>query len=288
MNNFKFKGKIFNSKEIATLYHVGTMDIANKSRFSLEGNGLSVSICPNDWMKIAKMSSSTIWSLHKENIQMLDYYSLTDEDFKIANKWGVDQGYLEETIVFKSIKFDDEMDCELESIFSTFKDACEESCFDEEYESYEEYQDFKEYECSRVERVIGYIPTKKMKTISMVDVDISNSEQINLLIFLEKNTNLDGVYWNEVLDIYNYSAPRGVIFNSKVNSFSRKKIVFCEECTIKEAKYEVKKEKICDNCMNKKYGEDSFNPETDRYICSKCGNEYFFGFGKCNCYEIIC
>lgn len=287
MNNLKFKGKIFNSKEIETLYHVGTMDIANKSRYSLEGNGLSVSICPKEWIKIARMSSYAIWSLYKKDIKILDYYSLTENDFQIATNWGVEQGYLKECIAYKSIKFDDEMDCDLEMMHDTFEEACEEACFDEEYLSYEEYQDFKEYEYSKVEKIVGYEPTIKLKKISMVDVDISNSQEINLLIFLEKNTDLDGVYWDEVLDVTKYSAPRGVIFNSKVNTFSRKEIFFCEDCETRIAEYEVNDRKICDKCMKKKYSEDKFNPDNDHYTCSKCGNEYFFGFGKCNCYKVL-
>lgn len=287
MDLTNFKGKIFNSEEIKNLYHVGTMDIANKSQFSLEGNGLSVSICPKAWMKIARISSSIIWSLYKKNMKMLDYYSLTENDFKIATNWGIEQGYLEECITYKSIKFDDEMDCELEMIHSTFEDACEEACFEEEYTSYEEYLEFKEYEYSRVEKITGYNPTKKLKIISMVNVDISNSEEINLLIFLEKNTDLDGVYWDEELDEYKYSAPRGVIFNSKVNTFSKERVYICEDCDIRQAEYEINGEKICDECMNERYGEDVFDPETDHYTCSKCENQYFFGFGKCNCYKTL-
>lgn len=286
MKNLKFKGKIFNSKKIETLYHVGTMDIANKSNFSLEGNGLSVSICPREWMKIARLSSSTIWSLYKKDIKMLDYYSLTEDDFKIATQWGVEQGFLNETVVYKSIKFDDEMDCDLEMTHDTFEHACEEACFDEEYSSYEEYLDYKEYECYRVEKCVGYNPTEKLKRLSMVNVDSTNSKEINLLIFLEKNTDLDGVYWDEVLDIYKYSAPRGVIFNSKVNTFSRDKVSFCDDCN-NEAEYEINGIKLCGECMYNRYGEDEFNPKTDHYTCSKCGNEYFFGFGRCNCYEVL-
>lgn len=287
MDNLKFKGKIFNSKKIETLYHVGTMDIADKSSFSLEGNGLSVSICPNEWMKIARMTSSTIWSLYKRNVQMLDYYSLTENEFKIATAWGIDKGYLEECIIFKSIRFDDEMDCELESVFETFEEACEESCFENKYNSYEEYLSVKENEYSKVEKEIGYKPTSKLKEISMVNVDISNSQEINLLMFLEENTELDGVYWDEILDIYKYSAPRGVIFNSKIDTFVKEEIYLCEECNKEKAEYEVNGIKICNECMYDIYGEDEFNSETDHYTCSKCGNEYFFGFGRCNCYQSL-
>lgn len=37
-------------------------------------------------------------------------------------------------------------------------------------------------------------------------------------------TNYDGVYWHDDLDIYSYSAPRGVIVLSKLDSWSMYKV----------------------------------------------------------------
>ena len=60
-NNIVFKG-------LSTLYHVGTTDIKNKGKDSYEGKGLSVSICPTAWCKIAKIYSSDVWEFKKPNI----------------------------------------------------------------------------------------------------------------------------------------------------------------------------------------------------------------------------
>ena len=287
MNLGSFKGKIFNPKEIENLYHVGTMDIANKSSESFEGNGLSVSICPKVWMRLARCATSTIWELYKSNLKILDYYSLTENEFNIAREWGLNEGYLEESEVYRYTYFDDEMDCDLTSVYSTFKDACEEACLDNEYENIEEFKQSEEAKFYKIEKEIGYKPTDKLKRLSFVSLDINNAEEINFLLFLEKNTDLDGVYWNEILDELRYSAPRGVIFNSKVNTFSRRIVTLCEDCDVKVAEYDISGTKLCEDCTNERYGEDEFNPETDHYTCAKCGNEYFFGFGKCNCYETI-
>lgn len=287
MKGLQFKGKIFNQKEIETLYHVGTMDIADKSRFSLEGNGLSVSTCPSEWINITQMSSTTIWSLQKKDVQLLDYYSLTENEFNIATIWGLDEGYLTECIIFKSIKYDDEIEGYLEMVHKTFEEACEEACLEETYVSYEEYLQYQEYESSKVEKLIGYMPTNKLKKISMVEVDETNAFEINFLVFLEKNTNLDGVYWDEILDISKYSAPRGVIFNSKINSFKKKQVHLCDKCNKNIAQLEISEEKFCEHCCNKKYGQDVLDSKTNNYTCSKCGNEYFYGFGKCSCYKIL-
>lgn len=287
MNLSKFKGKIFNPQEISALYHVGTMDIANKSSESYEGNGLSVSICPDVWMRLARCCTTTIWELYKSNLEMLDYYSLTENEFSIAREWGVLEGYLEDCIVYRYTYFDDEMDCDLTSIHKTFEDACKEACLENKYATFEEFKNSEESQFYNIEEEIGFNPTDKLKKISFVNLSIDNAEDINFLLFLEKNTNLDGVYWNELLDESRYSAPRGVIFNSKVNTFSRKKVFLCEDCDKKIAEYSINGTKLCKSCMDNRYEEDEFNPDTEHYTCSKCGNEYFFGFGKCNCYECL-
>ena len=38
-------------------------------------------------------------------------------------------------------------------------------------------------------------------------------------IYAEQVLDYDGIYWDEILDVASYSAPRGVIFNSKLPSF---------------------------------------------------------------------
>lgn len=63
--------------------------------------------------------------------------------------------------------------------------------------------------------------TEKLKDISLVNVDEGKyAEEQNFLLHLEKYTDYDGVYWDEELDVLGLTAPRGVIFNSKINSFN--------------------------------------------------------------------
>lgn len=287
MNALKFKGKILDSKEVKELYHVGSMDIADKHQFSLDGNGLSVSTCPHSWINLAQISSNTIWRLYKKDIQMLDYYSLTENELEVSNHWGIEEGYLTKCRFFKTIKFDTEINDEVELIYDSFEEACSESYLDEKYDSYEEYVNYQEYESSRIEELILYFPTDKFKKISMVHVDETNAQWINLLIFLEKNTDLDGIYWNDILNESEHILPKGIIFNSKINNFSREEVYWCEDCNKYQAEYEINGEKLCIECTNERYGLDEFNPETEHYTCSKCGNEYFFGFGKCDCYKML-
>lgn len=284
MSSLKFEGKLFNSNEIKKLYHAGTFNIANKSKNSSDGNGLSVSICPNSWIKMARIKSDILWEFYKEDIKMLDYYSLSEDDFKVATIWGVEQGYLIEKELFKIIN---NSNTEKQSTFNCFEDLKNEIKLNEEYESYEEYDLFREYEDLTINKEIKYIATEKLKKLSLVSIDDSNIIQINLLLFLEFNSDLDGIYYNDKLNIYKDSAPKGIIFNSKINSFSKRQVSLCDNCEDEIAVYEIKGKKLCEKCTNKKYKKDKLNKKTNYFKCNKCGDKYFYGFGKCNCYKNI-
>ena len=55
-------------------------------------------------------------------------------------------------------------------------------------------------------------------------IDIDSTFDILLTVYLENNTEYDGIWWEEELDVLKYSAPRGVIFNSKLKTWDIKKI----------------------------------------------------------------
>lgn len=288
MKNFNFKGKVLTLNNHKPLYHIGTMDISNKSLLSTEGNGLSVSSSLKDWVTLLSNEDSHLWSLYKEDIHLLDYSSLTNSDFEISNKWGVSENYLEASTLFKLTKPKHNEDCNIESIHTSFRDALLKSSSKEEYTSYEDYLDFKEYETFTIEKILKYSPTAKLQKTSMVNVDDNNCEKINLLLFLEINTFLDGVYWSKVAN--NSSSElidSGTLFNSRVNTFDIKKSYLCENCNSQEAYCATKTKNICKDCESKIYGKDILNPKTNYYTCSKCGKDYFFGFGKCSCYTLL-
>lgn len=61
----------------------------------------------------------------------------------------------------------------------------------------------------------GYVITNKFKKLT-------NSEHIDLIVAIycqETGYNTDGLWWSDKLDILKYSAPRGVIFDSKIDSW---------------------------------------------------------------------
>lgn len=282
MKNLNFEAEIFNSNKVECLYHIGSMNLGDKNRHFSDGNGLSVSTCPNVWATINSFSSNEVYKLYKKNVQLLDYYSLTENDFKLSISWGVSEGYLKESYIYL-------LNDENENIVfcDNFEEAQKKAKFYRIYKTYDEYLKYGNAESSYIEQTFGYIPTEKLKKISMVDVDLYNVININLFIFLEKNTSIDGVYWNDDINIKDNIAPRGVIFNSKIDTFKIKKLYMCEDCKLNIAEYEVIENKLCNKCKTLKYGKDILNKETGNYTCAVCSKEYFYGFGKCDCHDYI-
>lgn len=230
-NNIVFKG-------LSTLYHVGTTDIKNKGKDSYEGNGLSVSICPTAWCKIAKIYSSDVWEFKKPNIKLLDYHSVGSDTFDKIAIWGVKNGYLEEVYgKYVYEYFDEELGRNTAVLCDDFKSALEEACIDSQYESYEDYLLSKDSDYYDIYPYKTYKATEKLKSKSLIDISEGDmSKEQNLLIYLEENTEYDGVYWDDNLDVLGLSAPRGVIFNSKIDTFNKKKISWnkVEEITEEE------------------------------------------------------
>ena len=71
----------------------------------------------------------------------------------------------------------------------------------------------------------GYKATNKLKQMSLQkSIGIDNTFDILLTVYLDNNTEYDGIWWEEELDVLKYSAPRGVIFNSKLKTWDIKKI----------------------------------------------------------------
>lgn len=212
---------IFNNLEYP-LYHVGSMDIKKKSRHSYEGNGLSVSICPSAWESIARISNSKVWKLEKEDMKLLDYYEVPREVYDSITKWGIENGYLEEVYGrYAYSYYSEELGRDVSILCDNFTDAMEEVCLEDIYATYEDYLNSDDGDEETVYPVKSYKATDKLQDSSLIEVDEGKyAEEQNFLLYLEKYTDYDGVYWDEELDVLGLTAPRGVIFNNKLNSFN--------------------------------------------------------------------
>src|SRR3712207_6028426 len=73
-----------------TVFHVGTMDKANKRSISLEGNGRAVSLHPNDWRYMDHgWSRGDHWKLTRPGNLFLDMRALSEGQRSRIIEWGV-------------------------------------------------------------------------------------------------------------------------------------------------------------------------------------------------------
>jgi len=193
-------------KTLTDLFHVGTLD-ASKKRDGYEGAGLSVSTHPDAWQKIARGHvTGDTHTATKEGNKFLDVHSLSNKHNEQIKQWAVKNGYLEQQETVTVSWFDDEMDDTLSQTFNSMADA--EAEYDEELE----YMDVK------VDKG-GIVPTDKLKKETRQNrIESTGVLEFVLPIFAE-HQGLDGVWWQDKLDVQRYSAPRGVIVPSKIKSW---------------------------------------------------------------------
>lgn len=197
------------------VYHVGSMDRTQKTQDSYEGNGLSVSLHPDEWRQIGRgMVGGETWILEKDNGAFLDAHSLTQNHWKEIASWAISQGYVEETTIYRFRYYDDEMEDVVYSDFTNREDAEYES---EEYDDTVEDNDGKIY--PKIEEIKGELRGSE-KLRQRIKVNFKQLDKSFLLpVFVEDRTSLDGVWWEDDLDPIRYSAPRGVIVPSRLSSW---------------------------------------------------------------------
>lgn len=83
------------------LWHVGSMNPADKRARSWEGQGLSVSEHPEEWTAIARLGGLPVWRLTRPDNRFLDYHTLTDEQWTEIAAWGIERGYVERLTVYR-------------------------------------------------------------------------------------------------------------------------------------------------------------------------------------------
>jgi len=189
------------SKKLTKVFHVGDMDFRNKSSFSLEGSGLSVSTNPDAWVRIARLGGKPIHVLTNPSGKFLDFHKLNKKQKSSIIQWGIDNGYVEYTVLY-NVVYDDGT----YSSFDTMENA--------EYEADDEYE-------IKIVKKGGLRATQKLTKVSMqTSIDFGNVFDVLVTVFTEDRVEFDGVWWDDTLDVHNYSAPRGVIFNTKLSNWA--------------------------------------------------------------------
>ena len=186
------------------LYHVGSLNAENKRDHSYEGAGISVSTHPDAWRKIARgyVTGDTYQAI-KPNNKFLNATRLSKNDKKEITEWAIENDLIENTTTYRVSYYDDELESEVYSDYETYEEA-EREADDPEY----------------IQQINnGIKPTDKLRTLTRNPKMSPTGVLGYLLPLYAEDLGYDGVWWNDVLDIGKYSAPRGVIVPSKIDTW---------------------------------------------------------------------
>lgn len=198
--------------ELPELFHVGSLDIKDKGRrfsSSQEGHGLSVSLDPEKWERIAKLRGPR-WRLSRLGARFLDAHDLTDAARDQIGEWAVQSGYAVRSRAWAlshDWEFEDEpLPVRCESIFTNQAEAEDEAT---------------ELEAPLIREIRTLLGTEKLRRRIGMKSDPNEVFDHLLPLYVEECLpELDGVWWQ---DIYaELSAPRGVIVPARLMLWQRR------------------------------------------------------------------
>jgi hypothetical protein len=194
--------------------HIGTMDRSLKDKGSYEGASLSVSIHPGAWSSIARLGGEgfVLSRIDGEPVTFVNANKLSRDEKAAVIAWGKQEGLL----------------CDREVYIASYYDVEDEAT--------------RKIECSTREEAMAEVEDQPRKRIQGPKLVLGATEQLLhlsdqtsgrcgissdfaydlvLIAYVEKNLLVDGVWWDETLDVESLSAPRGAIFQSRMDVFEK-------------------------------------------------------------------
>lgn len=201
-------------QQLSTVWHIGSFEPADKGcrGSSLEGTGLSVSVDPEAWQAIARLGGLPWWRLSRRNGAFLDFHALDKAQRDALMAWGLEAGWLQMQPQWELSYYDSEVDDTRMCTFDTEQAAADEL---EELSQHDE--------TAKVDAVHRGCPTELMTARLGFKTSPFNALDIAATFWVEDHTALDGVWWEDLLEPHNLSAPRGVIVCRALPGWRRQK-----------------------------------------------------------------
>lgn len=195
--------------------HVGTMRPQDKGNNSHEGHGLSVSECPDSWVQIARLGAYPWWTLARgeaDEAKFLNWNRTSAWAKQLILKWAQDQ-HLAEPILVKVLSYLDTERGQRRDL--TFADAAEarvefEGMMEESPESAPALADAQMWALTPAAR----------DHLRRVKTDPLETPELATLLWLERETELDGMYWDDIDDPATLSAPKAVILPARLSRWT--------------------------------------------------------------------
>ncbi len=200
--------------DLPIVYHVGTMDPTRKGVNSYEGAGLSVSLHPSAWRRIARgMVGGETFRLTHGKGTFLDALSLEDELRREILGWAVANGYatIAHVWTLSWTEWDDDSEDELER-----------SCnFLDQKRAEAEALEYDQHD-ARIASSMQHVSTPYLDLMVMsTRTSIGDRDVLDMVLpaWAVQVRGLAGVWWNERYAPMELSAPRGVIDPSRLGEW---------------------------------------------------------------------
>lgn len=193
-------------RTLEPLVHVGTLRAQDKGvrGASHEGSGLSVSQCPEAWVRIARLGGVPWWRLERPGHAFLDAHALTRVQRRTIAAWGVARGWVAWRKLWRLRWYDEELDSTVHSLHDS-EAAAREEAFDDEG--------------ADIAQVRTLVAQPALAIRMGQAVTPGQAEALLHAVYAEDVLALDGVFWDDVLDVGALSAPRAVIFRSRLSGW---------------------------------------------------------------------
>jgi hypothetical protein len=183
------------------VYHIGTLNPEHKRRGSLEGSGLSVSRHPREWIRIAQLGGNPVWEMHNDDGVFVDAHKLNETHWYLIETWAIKNGWATREHTYRVWQLDEDG----EEYYLEFLD-------------YDEAMDEAGDEDAIEERK-AIVMTQALAARMNTHVSPILTPGYLVAAYAEDNLDVDGVWWDDELDVLALSAPRGVIFADRVSDW---------------------------------------------------------------------
>jgi hypothetical protein len=192
-------------RSFAALWHVGTLSPADKHTWSYEGQGLSVSLHPEDWAFIARLGGNPTWRLTRPGNAFLDYHDLTADQRAEITAWGMSCGYVEQATVYRVTLTDEDGE---ESWLTCATRA--------EAEDEADVRAFDSDPADLITETTALVATDTFPDPTVAAGDIDLDQVLAVVWAATVHLHLDGVWWEDTYAPERLSAPRGVVHAHRV------------------------------------------------------------------------
>ena len=192
------------------LYHVGTLNPRDKTTYSFEGDGLSVSPDPEAWSQIARLTGIT-FAATKRRPRFLDWHRLTPEHQATIHTWGLNAGWVSLQTLYRVEHEDDEFE---ETLYEIHEDR------EEAWSAALQYANDDPADASALlTEYRGIVGTAALRARLNHQIPTILVPTLLTTAFVEDELRWDGVYWDDIHDPERYSAPRAVINRTQLPSW---------------------------------------------------------------------